>query len=629
MLEVKAMEGSQWHGYDGAPKTPEGVRSKVWSVKDSDRNDFRIRWFQWEAFTQEEKDKNPTLNPYWVYDKSLITDLQFERPLYEHQKDMVAHFLTRHYACAASEMGTGKSLAGIEAFERAVKDFRVNNSDYDKMDRDLVWYVGPRAGVRAVNLELEKWNATVEPRMITYEELIKVLARIGERGQPPMFVFFDESFKIKTPKSQRSIAALSLANWVRQEWGWQGYVIEVTGTPAPKNPGDWWHQCEVLCPGYLREGNVHKFRDRLSITETQDGKYGSYKKIITWLDDDKKCEICGVLRKDHKENHDFEGSVNEVANLYARMKGLVIVQFKKDCLDLPEKQYELIKLRPTIDLLRAARLIIKTTSRAIDALRLVRELSDGFQYTKEKVGMEICAECNGSGEVKIPVPQNEIDIMQPYDPGEWTYESAICDFCGGKREVPKYARGVDEIESQKDQVFLDELDSHDDVGRYTVWGGFTATIDRLTRMAHQQGWATLRVDGRGLFGENHDDEILDADDLLKGMDNGHSKRDMYKERYPKICYVGQPEAGGLAYTLTASPTGLFFSNSFSGVGRMQAEDRGHRPGMDLNLGYTIKDIELLPVDRLLLDNLQKKKNLQRITMGDLDAVMRDAEEALR
>ena len=66
----------------------------------------------------------------------------------------------------------------------------------------------------------------------------------------------------------------------------------------------------------------------------------------------------------------------------------------------------------------------------------------------------------------------------------------------------------------------------------------------------------------------------------------------------------------MALTLTASPTELFYSNDFNGEARFQAEDRFHRAGMDKNRGATIIDFVHLPSDQLVLDNLQKKKDLQ-------------------
>jgi hypothetical protein len=39
--------------------------------------------------------------------------------------------------------------------------------------------------------------------------------------------------------------------------------------------------------------------------------------------------------------------------------------------------------------------------------------------------------------------------------------------------------------------------------------------------------------------------------------------------------------------------------------------------MDIDRGHTIKDIIHLPVDELVINNLQKKKKLQSMTMGQL------------
>ena len=44
--------------------------------------------------------------------------------------------------------------------------------------------------------------------------------------------------------------------------------------------------------------------------------------------------------------------------------------------------------------------------------------------------------------------------------------------------------------------------------------------------------------------------------------------------------------------------------------------------MDTNRGATIVDLVHLPTDQLVLDNLQKKKRLQALTMGELTGVLR-------
>jgi len=117
-------------------------------------------------------------------------------------------------------------------------------------------------------------------------------------------------------------------------------------------------------------------------------------------------------------------------------------------------------------------------------------------------------------------------------------------------------------------------------------------------------------------------ETLDENRLLDAMDNSNPKRDELLEKIPRLCFVGHPQAGGMALTLTASPTELFYSNCFNGEARMQAEDRFHRAGMDVNRGARIIDLIHLPSDKLVLENLKKKKRLQDLTMGELEAAMK-------
>jgi len=588
LKEIKAMQGSHWCGYDDPPR-------KIWSITDSPRNQFQLNYLQRK-------------NPYERYDKELLPVTSM-RDLYECQLTMKSHGLTRHYGIFAGEMGVGKTLAAIEIMEE------LNLKDYE------VWYIGPRSGVKAVQLELRKWNCKIQPRMFTYTGLVSFMETFS--GGAPRLVLFDESSKVKNPTAQRSQAAMHLANAVRKEHGENGYVILMSGTPSPKSPVDWWNQAEIACPGFLKEGQLNKFKRSLCIIEERQGITGVYPHIVTWLDDENKCATCGQIKEAERHqvygDHAFIPSVNEVARLYKRLKGLVLVQFKKDCLDLPEKRYQIIDVKPTASMLRTAKLITNTSRRAIEALTLCRELSDGFQYIEEVVGAETCPLCKGKGEIEAPVPKEPIDDTQPPDVTAEGFEIQIvrCDSCGGVGTIKKYARATDVVTSPKDEVFIDLLDQHEECGRFIVWGGFTATVDRLVEMAHKEGWAVLRVDGRGYYGSTANGTVIDSDELLIAMDASHPRRNELLTKYPKLCFVGHPQAGGMALTLTASPTELFYSNCFDGEARMQAEDRFHRMGMDTNRGATIIDLILLPTDLLVLNNLKQKKNLQKMSLGEL------------
>lgn len=408
------------------------------------------------------------------------------------------------------------------------------------------------------------------------------------------------------------------------------YDITVPDTHAFSANGIIVHNCEIACPGFLREGTVNKFKARMClIEERQSLSGGMYPHIVTWLDDENKCSVCGELKEHPNHEKDFEifgdqssnthtfvAADNEVAKLYKRMQGLVDVRFKKDCTDLPDKQYRIIQVTPTPETLRASQIIKAKCPRAVTCLTLLRELSDGFQYADEVIGETDCPECFGTGTVTELIPSEEADPTKPIDL-DMVEQEHSCYCCGGTGKVPQYKRTTEGYSSPKDEVFIDLLDEHTEIGRFVVWGGFTGTIERLIDIAHQHGWATLRYD-KLVKGENHDGTILDPDQLLDAMDRSHPKYKELMERYPKICFVGHPDAGGQALTLHASPTALYYSNSFKGESRIQSEDRIHRIGMDENKGATIIDLVHLNTDLLVLNNLRKKKKLQNMTMAALE-----------
>lgn len=601
--EIKSMKGARWHGFDEPPL-------KQWSVENCSRNLFQIAYL-------EQK------NPYKNYEGELI-DYKTERPLRKHQIEQVRFTLTKRHCVIAAQMGTGKTLSAIEVMEAV---------------GGPAWYVGPKSGVKAVELELIKWDAKVRPTMMTYERLVKN-AKLWKPGDPiPKVVIFDESSKLKTPTAQRSQAAMWLAEAVREVHGRDGIIMEMSGTPAPKSPRDWWHQAEVACPGFLKEGDINKFQKRLCLIEQRENMIsgGVYPHIVTWLDDENKCAICGEFEEHENHTdfgiatggHHFKKSKNEVEFLYKRLKGLVLVQFSKDCLDLPELIFEEIKIKPTVDIIHAAKIINANARSAIQALTLARELSDGFQYKQREKDKVQCPNCKGAGKTIEKVPNENVDIDGPNNnlsSDDFHDSEVICDNCGGVGKIPRYENIVEESGSPKDDYFINDLQNHEEVGRYIVWGGFTGAIDRLVRMANKQGWAVLRVDGRGYHGFDPKGDKIDSTELLIAMDRSHKRYKELLEKYPLVCFVGHPQAGGMALTLHASPTSLFYSNCFDGGARMQAVKRGHRMGMDESRGHIIKDLIMLPSDKLVLDNLTKKVKLQNLTMGELNRAISEIEK---
>jgi len=202
---------------------------------------------------------------------------------------------------------------------------------------------------------------------------------------------------------------------------------------------------------------------------------------------------------------------------------------------LPEVQYEEIRVKPTVEVLRASQLIRAQSPRAATALILLRELGDGFQYTETKTGeFETCPECFGKKEITVELPEDDPSPFKPVGSDTYITSNVTCPHCGGNGEVPIYKRSVLSIESPKDEVFKNELDESLEIGRYVVWGGFTETVDKLVRLALQSGWTVLRVDGRGYHGFASDGSPVDSDTLLSCMDYSMHNREELMEKYPRV-----------------------------------------------------------------------------------------------
>lgn len=591
--EIKAMQGSHWCGFDKINPR------KIWRVNNVRRNNFNIKYLE-------------GLRPFARYQKPLLDQdgqgfrlrkirtnwRNQEVTIYQHQLEMTLHMLVRRQCIIAGEMGVGKTLSVFEAMELALVP--------------TVWYVAPKSALTSVKLEAMKWRCRVNIRFMTYDELKKILSTWVNGTPPPRFVVFDESSRVKTPSSQRSQAAFHLAEAMRDAYGDEAYIILMSGSPAPKSPLDWYFQCEIACPGYIREGDMWKFTARLSIMEQQeDGSGTKFNKHVAWKDGNSKvCGTCGKASDDlvhhellHGRYHGFTPIVNEVARLYKSLSGLAYVKFKKDCLDLPEKVRRIIRIRPTIDLLRAAKMVQAGCSTVIQSLTMMRELSDGFQYRNVRDDLRPCDACAGNKvrhALSGPIP---------------------CEFCADASGQPtgrifKIRQEIVEVDSPKLDVVSDLLDENEEIGRIVMYAGFTASLDRLCRHVKAQGWEWIRVDSGGwrtslpgaLLGEpiKWDDITLN-----KEFQDPDSKN-------KKIAFIANPGSAGMGLTLTAASMIVYVSNDFSGESRIQSEERCHRAGMDTNRGCTIVDLFLLPTDEKVHDNLQRKRELQSMSLGEVN-----------
>jgi hypothetical protein len=595
--EIKAMKGAQWHQYkEDGPHAGQ----KIWSIEDCQRNRFNLGYLMGE-------------DVFAWFDRPLQRH-EYSRPLMPHQRDLSDGGLTYHYQIFGAEMGVGKTLAAQEVIERS--------------GVTTWWWIGPKTSLPNIRKEFRKWDFPFEKiniEFLTYEGLVSRIDNWAPGNPVPQGIVSDESSRLKTATAQRTKATQKLADMIREQYGYDGYVILMSGTPSPKSPMDWWAQCEIVWPGFLKEGSPKALEQRLAFMVRQELDSGvSFSKRVGWKDNERKCAICGGFEDDDRhsemcedpeEAHAFQPSRNEVAFMYERLKGLVIIKHKKDCLSLPEKRYRKVYCKPTASTLRAAQAVVQAAPNTVTGMTLLRELSDGFQYRDVQEGMTRCTHCK-DGKVAIWIdPENEdktyqaVDMMDPEVVSKLQKQEVDCPVCGGSCEVPKYVRVTREVPCPKDNALKLLLEENEEVGRIVIFAGFTGSVDRVTKLCHSQGWDVVKCDGRGFITITHDGATITDEEPLDYWSN--------LEKHARVAFVAHPESGGMSLTLVEARMAVYWSNSWKPEYRIQSEDRIHRKGMDENLGCTIVDLIHLPSDERVIEVIRANRKLELMTMGEV------------
>lgn len=525
--------------------------SGTWSVPINRRNTACICYLQ-------------GLNPY---SGQTVQYTASRFPLFQHQQEIEKFVLSYNRGLIIASPGLGKTLAIMSALER--------------LNLAKVLYISSKNALQSTIYDIGKWGIRLPGlELRTYDNLISDKYKFGYYD----CIVFDEAQKIKNPTSQRSKRSREIADYASR-------VYAMSGTPSPNSPVDWWNLCEVTVPGYLKEHNIRDFENRLAMVTVNRAAAGShnYRKIVGWKSNPHLCSVCGQLEKHvihiQSNGHIFKPSIDEVDRLNRSLRKIGTFHTKEKCLDLPVKIYEKKIVTPSVKTIAQAQMIRATSSRAIDCLTLLRELSDGFIYRDKRVA-KIHEECLGKG----------------------------CSLCSSG-EVFYTEREVVEGDMSKMEVVRDELENlANSTRRCIIYAGFTASVDLLCREVEALGWKVIRIDGRGWkseFGGPQESIAKFQETIETSTGNENKVRDLVSDL---VCIVAHPGSAGAGLTLTASDTIIYYSNSFKGEDRMQSEDRIHRPSC---IGARIVDIIHLPTDQLVLDSIQKKVELQNLVIEEI------------
>lgn len=626
--EIKAMQGARWLGY--RRENPK----KVWTVDNCPRNWFQLKYLMGQ-------------NPYEWFDQDLVQheyrDFEVRDShgsveilnLRDHQKLMADTGLTYHYQIWGAEMGTGKTLAAQSVMEMSaidtwfwvgpLKSLENIEREWEKFGFPLTW-TKPKSG-KALAEAVQAGEHNVY--LTTYERLVKYMEVRGDGDALPGGVVFDESSRLKSPTAQRSRAAQDLSDKIRAVYGTEGFVILMSGTPSPKSPLDWWKQCEITWPGFLREGSKDQLEQRLGFLVRQELPDNVINVRIGWKDDEGKCFKCAKLldEGDHawdmdapdKPHHDWEASKNEVAFMYERLNGLVTIIHKKDVLDLPDKIYEIDWCEPSPSTLRVAKTIAKAAPNVMTGITWLRELSDGFMYKDVPDGLKGCPTCMNSeeaGKVKAwfdpehpDEPIRAIDMFEKEYVDSLVEEHIECPRCNGSQQVNKMRRVAKEVPCPKEAKLKARLAQCEETGRIVIFAGFQGSIDRIKGICKKSGWDVVQCDGRGWQVFDKTGKKINTYRPLNYWSD--------REHHQQVAFVAHPQSGGLSLNLIESRMIVFWSNDFNPESRSQAEDRIHRMGADENIGVKIVDLYHLPSDENVREVLRSNRKLELMTMGQL------------
>ncbi len=305
------------------------------------------------------------------------------------------------------------------------------------------------------------------------------------------------------------------------------YIL--TGTPAPNGPLNLFNQLKFLDESLVGK-SFYGFRDRYVTM----GGYGGY-------------QVIG-----HKNVEELQKKVNAISY---RVK-------KIDCLDLPDKIYE------------------------VERITLNPEQRNAY----DNLAKELITEVKKEKTISVTNALAKIVRLRQLTAGFLPIDKSD--------ELYNFKNSAKFIWLKE---FLTERFSN---GKIIIWCIFRNEMDLIQRLLQELKLGFVRLDGSVPLNKRGE--------LIK----------QFQENSEIKIFLGQQKAGGLGITLTAANVCIFMTNDFSSEIRLQAEDRCHRIGQTNKVLY----LDLLArktVDTTIYRMLESKKQFQNmITSDDFENIVK-------
>lgn len=389
------------------------------------------------------------------------------------------------------------------------KDSKNYKKDLDSLFKD-------DGGVKVLSMNVEAMSTKKGPEFAD-----KFLSRWRDN-----MVVVDESSRIKSPTAKRTKNIVKLRQKAK-------YRRILTGTPITQSPLDVYPQFFFLNPDILGFTSFVAFRSNYAImvkgkAMDGNGRRYSYDSVV------------GYKR--------LEDLSNRIAPYSSRV-------LKGDCLDLPDKIYQVIPVACSSEQERL--------------------------YTKLR--QDLLLEVGGEN-VPVPLVLTQLLRLQQITGGFLGTEDGTTEPIQGSN--PKLSAMLDDI---ADLPVADKV---------IIWARFRAEIEMISEAI----WKRYGYESCGMYYGGVDNQA--RSDTVDQFTNGSMR-----------FLVANAQCAGLGLNLTAANIVYYYSNDFSLENRLQSQDRNFRIGQKKVVVY--KDLICSgTIDEKVHKAIQRKKSIADIVTGD-------------
>ena len=476
-------------------------------------------------------------------------DYKYKTEPYHHQHECFMLSRDKQLFAYLMEMGTGKSKilidtaawnyakGRIDALIVAAPNGVHTNWVINEIEAHMPDWVPHesaywRSGFKAK--ERKEWAKLWEPkfegiRIFTFniESLSTVKGKAELRKILNSFrvlLAIDEAHRIKTPGAARTKSAISLGRHAKMK-------RILTGTVITNNPLDTYSQIKFLSEKILGFSTSASFKAHFSVIERM--KAYSPKR--------------GEYEYDHVVAY---RNVDEIIKAVAPYS---YVARKKDCLDLPEKIYEIRHVDLTTQQKKMYdQLLLDGIAKITEGLGPGEEMAPEGLTPDEELWWYVNQSISGTtGLIKSENVLTTLLRLQQIL-GGW-----VTDDLGN----------IHELKSNRLNIMMETIEDSD--GKIIIWARFKPELSNIAKSLRKKYGDESIVEYHG---------SVDRDGREIAVDRFQNDD---KCRF----FVGQPHSGGIGITLTAAENVIYYSNDFSYEARMQSEDRAHRIGQEKHVVY--------------------------------------------